>query len=92
MRVPQKCRYQEVKSFLATSEHVRLHTSEVLHEDLGQDLVGVSLMLSAAVTKLRGHSVASRSEIDVTVNLLRAAVEKTRHIAESSRPTQAWVH
>jgi signal transduction histidine kinase len=85
------CRYQTVKMSLRTSEDDRTRTSIVLHEDLGQDLVGISLLLSACVSRLRRKGEADAADMELATAQLCTAINKTRLIATAARPAPCLV-
>lgn len=80
------CRYRTVKMSLRSSEDDRTRTSIVLHEDLGQDLVGISLLLSACVSRLRRKGEPDAADMELATVQLRTAINKTRLIATAARP------
>jgi len=74
-------RYKEAASSLAVSEADRTRTSIALHEDLGQDLAGIAMTLSAYAARLRQRSPAEAVDLDEATAQLRGAVEKARVLA-----------
>ena len=80
------CRYREVRSSLEVVESDRTRTSVALHEDIGQDLAGVALLLSACSERLRRGHGADATEIETAAAQLRTTVEKARVLAFPSLP------
>ena len=86
LRVVLGMRYLSVKLSLRSSEDDRTRTAAMLHEDLGQDLVGISLQLAAMVSRLRRLDAAEAEELHQATEQLRVAIHKTRVLAIKSRP------
>jgi signal transduction histidine kinase len=84
-RVLLSRRHAAVKASLQSSESHQASVAEALHDDLGQELAGMSLLLSACATRLRREQ-RSGAEIDDIAAQLRAAVEKTRVLAVRAHP------
>jgi len=80
------CRYLSVKRSLRSSEDDRTRTAAMLHEDLGQDLVGISLQLSASASRLARKGVPEAQDLQLAAEQLRVAIQKTRILAIASRP------
>ena len=77
---------QNAQRSLDSSDEDRTRTATVLHEDLGQDLVGISLMLSACVSRLRRKGEPDAADMELATAQLRTAIQKTRLIATAARP------
>jgi signal transduction histidine kinase len=79
-------RYLTVKRSLLSSEDDRTRTAALLHEDLAQDLVGISLQISASLSRLARRGVAEAKDLELAAEHLRTAIHKTRVLAIASRP------
>ena len=80
------CHYDAVRVSLKRSEDYRTHTSFVLHEELGQDIAGIAMKLSAHAAWLRRRDPGEAREIDETTAQLRTVVEKARVLAFPALP------
>ncbi len=82
---------QNARRSLESNDEERARTATILHEDLGQDLVGISLMLSACVSRLRRRGELDAADMELATKQLCTAIQKTRLIAAAARPVARGV-
>jgi signal transduction histidine kinase len=78
-------RLEQTRSSLRTIAHKRGALASSLHEGLGQELAGVSLLLGACAATLRRDGHPSAVEVTAAAEHLSAAIGRTRVLAESVR-------
>lgn len=86
LRAQVGCRFRALKTSLTRYEDDRVRTSVALHEDLGQDLAGIALALSAFASQLRRSAPVDPGELDEATQQLRTAVQKARVLAFPTLP------
>jgi signal transduction histidine kinase len=86
LRVQLGRRHALIKASLVTSESRQVSVAEALHDDLGQELAGISLLLSACATRLKREHYTGVGEVADIAAQLRAAVEKARVLAVRAHP------
>lgn len=77
-------RYAEARISLAVSAQRNVEVAAALHDDLGQQLAGTALLLAACTTRLRREGHPAAPEVATAAEHLRAAIHKTRALAQSA--------
>jgi signal transduction histidine kinase len=78
-------RYAETREVLDASERQRAEARE-LHDDLGQELTGVSLILAGFAARLQRDGHTGAPEVRTAAEHVRTAIQKTRQLAGTVRP------
>lgn len=73
--------YAAAQQFLETRDRRAADVARELHEDLGQDLAGIALALTAHATRLQREGRPGADGLAESVMQLRVAIEKTRTLA-----------
>ena len=81
LRVWIRERHNKAKESLKILESERAAVAMALHEDLGQQLAGVALMLTAAATRLQREDHVVSVELQSTAGHLNRAIEQVRTLA-----------
>jgi signal transduction histidine kinase/PAS domain-containing protein len=85
-RVVERARFQEASSEAILKEHKRL--SEELHDNVGQELAGISLMTSALRQKAQAAGRGLLKVADEVTQGVQRASEKVRNLAHGLYPLE----
>ena len=72
---------------IQTQETERERISQEIHDDLGQSLVTLKILIQSTMNQSGLNKIQSKKICEKAVSYLNATIEKTRHIASGLRPS-----
>ncbi|MFW2365887.1 MAG: sensor histidine kinase [Desulforhopalus sp.] len=74
------------RQIIAVSENERSTIGRILHDDLGSHLTGVELLSKVLQQQLQEEAPAREQQLVTIRDLIRDAIEKTRHLSQGLYP------
>lgn len=74
------------RQIIAVSENERSTIGRILHDDLGSHLTGVELLSKVLQQQLREDAPGREKQLGTIRDLIRDAIEKTRHLSQGLYP------
>lgn len=74
------------QAYLSAADHEQQHLAQELHDGLGQDLVGLGMLLQGALKEVKSGRLLAASEVDRMSLVARNALKTCHHIAHGLSP------
>jgi signal transduction histidine kinase len=86
LRAEVSARRRLQRAFLSATDHEQRHLAQELHDGLGQDLVGLSMLLHGAMTEVKAGRLLTVAEMERMSLVVRNALKACHDIAHGLSP------